>query len=778
MHGNKEEAALMEKPLLAVAEALGMNREDDKISKWRVLIEQLNEWLRLVSGDWGRPSDAYDPLQTDISGFAVAAASTPRLELPGMGVEGRDDILYTLKRWGLRRHLTMDHVLQEALSIQSMEADEPKEALACGGTLCSYLTSNNAYFEEQAKDHAGAGIRELLLAVRCVPCRPATALGPDAVLGTSVPAAMECLHTPRALLAPKHVGVVWTAQPTALVPQGSFVGCKSLDANDVACHMEALSRYLKRDAKESDVHGALHHLRTVALWLASNLDQSSSQISAAVLKQLDKGGTAWVPCHITEGWGRSVVLLQPSKVAQSGQDLSPALGSLHDSFRQSLQLLRLLNKAGVVEEFDGKILTFCLAELKSEPRLSPEQLDLAARLATALAKCLGNILPRKRERYLAELGDVFVPTENKKLVISGTVHIDDAPWTQSRHLQILSTSIASKFGRLLGCKSVRDQLAAECEGDDDQVFGQQEDLVDRIKQLCAEYHGNEDLFREFFQNTDDHGSPALHFVVDTNTYPDDQLVDTRAKGLQGPALLVCSTKELSPEDIRRMQQLGRSAKRGDFTTAGRFGVGMNSMYQISDCVQLYANGMLHFFDPMQKFVARPERTESGRLFGLSKLDKDFPNMLAPFRGVRGEYCVVFRLPLRTAFSEFGAAVSATDLERRVRCFSSSADQLLLFSRNISAVKSSLHSAGMPRKGIAAHTLSCAVSGEVQQDAKARVAGLLPSNLKDLFPATARRSSPCNSQLLFDVKITSLSGMLLGGTLAGLCSYDACTDTGT
>jgi len=49
----------------------------------------------------------------------------------------------------------------------------------------------------------------------------------------------------------------------------------------------------------------------------------------------------------------------------------------------------------------------------------------------------------------------------------------------------------------------------------------------------------------------------------------DQLVDDRAKILQGPVLLFMSSKSFNNEDIKLIQRLGDSIKRSDFSKCGR-----------------------------------------------------------------------------------------------------------------------------------------------------------------------------------------------------------------
>ena len=70
----------------------------------------------------------------------------------------------------------------------------------------------------------------------------------------------------------------------------------------------------------------------------------------------------------------------------------------------------------------------------------------------------------------------------------------------------------------------------------------------------------------------------MSFVVDFSSYSDEQLVSPELKRLQGPALMLGSSKSLSDTDLERIKGLGDSDKHSKFDSAGRFGVGLNAFY--------------------------------------------------------------------------------------------------------------------------------------------------------------------------------------------------------
>ena len=104
----------------------------------------------------------------------------------------------------------------------------------------------------------------------------------------------------------------------------------------------------------------------------------------------------------------------------------------------------------------------------------------------------------------------------------------------------------------------------------------------------------QDIFVEHYQNCDDAGAREVFFLLDECTYSADKVVTSGAADLQGPALLFGSSQALTNEDLRRIQRLGASEKRGQFTTAGRFGL-VRGLYGVTPCLYLRYR---HFAHPL------------------------------------------------------------------------------------------------------------------------------------------------------------------------------------
>lgn len=133
------------------------------------------------------------------------------------------------------------------------------------------------------------------------------------------------------------------------------------------------------------------------------------------------------------------------------------------------------------------------------------------------------------------------------------------------------------------------------------------------------------------------------FLFDRSSYSTDELVTLEAAALQGPSLILASSRALSDADLSRIQRLGGSDKGAPLATAGRFGLGLNALYHVTDCPQIFARGLaLVVFDPLHKMLGGKD----GRGYSLDTLARHFPSLLEPFAEVAKDFPNVFRLPLR------------------------------------------------------------------------------------------------------------------------------------
>ena len=577
----------------------------------------------------------------------------------------------SLVKWGLKTELTWGDCLEEANSVASSR-DVPRAQ-----ELLKYILrrSKNIDLTTQQQSAVQGDDKRIgpIHTVRFIPSQ-----GPQSwdCLEDKPSDGKILLQAACELLPFSARAVVWAVESTAdnwaventanndwRLP--AFLEFRALQPLSIVKQIQKLSSFASSGQASNCL---VEHLFEACIKL-SEMVQDPSQV------QEQLRNISWVPVS-HEG---KYYLLPPSRVArQSDQKLEPILGVLSEKWRTESRLTRFLKAVGIQNRFSVDVLTHQLQTMADEFPLSQSSLSFAISLSCEIA-CLF-----KDQHSTNKNTQLCVPTASGRLLPVGEVSINDAYWIKGEQPVLLHDEISATFGRLLGCGSIRERMARYCEADGDE-FGQHEDLVVRIRSILAQYHDDDDVFAEHFQNCDDAGASEVVFVLDQRMHASEHLVDNSAKILQGPALLLTSSQELMDRDIERMTCLGNSEKRSDFSKCGRFGLGINCFYRVTDTIQLLANGHLHIFDPMQKAVAK--KPKRGRKFKCIELEKNFPDMLVPFADF-AEYPTVFRLPLRTdASPEIDQkSYSVHDVTEMMNSLIRKAETLLVFSKFVSRIR--------------------------------------------------------------------------------------------
>ena len=206
----------------------------------------------------------------------------------------------------------------------------------------------------------------------------------------------------------------------------------------------------------------------------------------------------------------------------------------------------------------------------------------------------------------------------------------------------ISWTVAIDLGLFNPIQALLDQYV-----DDDFMngieYGQEEDLCDRLSNILHGYHADSSIFKEFIQNADDAGASEIAFVLDRRKFEDKKLLShgqNWKKLQQIPSLLVFNNKKFSDADIRSITRLGRGGKQDTPATIGRFGIGFNVAYHITDCPVFvsHSEGGVpeHFcvFDPTLQYAPGSSRGNPGRRWELSKKQGDlttlFVDQMQPF----------------------------------------------------------------------------------------------------------------------------------------------------
>ena len=257
-------------------------------------------------------------------------------------------------------------------------------------------------------------------------------------------------------------------------------------------------------------------------------------------------------------------------------------------------------------------------------------------------------------------------------------------------------------------------------------YGQCEDLCDRLNGILRGYQADTSIFKEFVQNADDAGASEVAFVLDQRKFGTERLFskDRNWKKLQEmPSLMIFNDKKFSDEDIKGITKLGRGGKQDTPETIGRFGIGFNVAYHVTDCPMFVSHKEggqpEHFcvFDPNRTYAPIPLRSPPGRRWELTKeqgqldtvvvdqmepysqetllkLQKADPASFAQLSSIQKweDGYVLFRLPLTRESSQYpatrlreGNKTTVVNLQKNLVEFSQEAAHTLLFLNSVKRI---------------------------------------------------------------------------------------------
>ena len=236
-------------------------------------------------------------------------------------------------------------------------------------------------------------------------------------------------------------------------------------------------------------------------------------------------------------------------------------------------------------------------------------------------------------------------------------------------------------------------------------FGQEEKLTTRLNRLLDDYKDGLAVLKELVQNADDAGATEVKFLYDERTNKDAMtwLIDEGMKKCQGSALWVYNDAVFTDEDFVNITKLNEATKVHNTEKIGRFGLGFNAVYNLTDVPMFVTKNYFVILDPntFHLGTAIKDPRKPGIKIDLNKDVKNlqtFRNQFKPFNGVFG--CdlsldkednsydgTLFRFPLRTreqaAVSEIrGKCYDDHEMRELLEMFLDKANTVLLFTQNV------------------------------------------------------------------------------------------------
>ena len=290
------------------------------------------------------------------------------------------------------------------------------------------------------------------------------------------------------------------------------------------------------------------------------------------------------------------------------------------------------------------------------------------------------------------IGNIPLPDTNCILRRSKDVVINLDLWIEDTNENVkVHEKISQHTAFALGARSLKSVIMKKHSHRIDYgvAFRQHEDLTVRLQGILEEYPAN-GILKELVQNADDAQASEIHFIYDTRTLASEKVAtDEASEELQGPALCVYNDKSFTDKDLEGIKKLGAGGKRGNLEMTGRYGIGFNSVYHLTDCPSFLSNDdTLAFLDPNCRYFVDDDR---GRLFKLASMNRNTLNNISDtLDGYLGKHfdlkgSTMFRFPLRRTSNESKVCRMCLNIEKLMQTFQEEARKSLLFLNHIKKI---------------------------------------------------------------------------------------------
>ena len=315
--------------------------------------------------------------------------------------------------------------------------------------------------------------------------------------------------------------------------------------------------------------------------------------------------------------------------------------------------------AMIKETYDNSIVQFSSLEVKRDLQLTVNILNEVANKqlpAELQAKILLPIHVDDNSRVRLEQVQHCVYCERAWLKKEGDDEDVDCFYVHP----IVPNSIAE----CLGVPTLTNRMLDPDELSIGEDFGQDEKLTTRLNKLLEGYTDGFAVLKELIQNADDAGATEVRFLYDERTNEDALtcLINEGMRGCQGPALWVYNDAEFKDQDFKNITKLNEATKVDETEKIGRFGLGFNAVYNLTDVPMLLSKNYFVILDPHTSYLGKASCLgKPGIKINLNKDVKNlrkFANQFKPFNGIFG--CdlhlnkkdnsfegTLFRFPLRT-----------------------------------------------------------------------------------------------------------------------------------
>ena len=394
-------------------------------------------------------------------------------------------------------------------------------------------------------------------------------------------------------------------------------------------------------------------------------------------------------------------------------DLTPYISYIPSEVKQFSNLFLM---CGMQEECDTSLLLNILEMIrqKHDKACNLEEAEVKRDLQLSV-DILNEIKPSIGERLPEELQEkVLIPVWVKgdsgvRLVPAEECMYCEHEWLETfdkeekMKYSYVHPNIPSSTAELLLVRSRTNcMLGADEIGEE---FGQEEPLTRRLSRLLEDYTDGFAVAKELIQNADDASATEVRFLYDERTNEDALtcLIDAGMVECHGPALWVFNDAEFRDEDFQNITKLSGGTKELHTDKIGKFGLGFNAVYNLTDVPMILSRNYFVVLDPNKSHLGKVIRDKSkpGIKIDLNKNPnrlQSFRNQFKPFNGIFG--CdlhldkqdnsfpgTLFRFPLRTKVQSLRSEIKqepydSPKMRELLEIFVRGTKTLLLFTQNV------------------------------------------------------------------------------------------------
>ena len=609
--------------------------------------------------------------------------------------------LVVLKRLGMKseKHISAEDLYRSARKISQMS--NLKQAKQKSEIILSYLDSNSTKLQQTV---SGVTLTQLLQDVPWVSEVKERPFGVPASLYSAEEASRAHFYKPTEVTCDDKVNLIGTVTPMVRVDASSqlakcFGWDKMPNVSDVVQHLKTVVAHYDPDQKQyyiSIVKDIYSYLNQVA----------DPEVIKDALHGIENSSWVW------NGDGfcsPDVVLAKKPPI-----DLTPYICSLPS---EVMQFSNFFSKFGMREHCDALFFVHVLHLMKQKYESGHEYPNTEVKRDLQLSVDIVNeIKPKKGEQLPTEIREkVLIPTH-----VEGDSYLrlapvkdciycdyewleDGTPAEEEKDCFFVHPNISNSTAELLQVRTLRNQLLEADEIGDE--FGQEEKLTRRLNRLLEEYTDGFSVPKELIQNADDAGATEVRFLYDERTNEDAMtcLIDEGMKECQGPALWVYNDAEFRDEDFENITKLNGGTKEQENGKIGKFGLGFNTVYNLTDVPMFLSKNYLVIFDPNTFYLGKAirQKNKPGIKIDVNKnpeKKRKFRNQFKPFNGIFG--CdlhlnkpdnsfpgTLFRFPLRTKEQAIRSEIKAVyydnnQMRELLDIFVRGAKNLFFFTQNV------------------------------------------------------------------------------------------------